>query len=462
MLKMWQKISIEKLTLFAVIIFGVFYLFVFPPNSAPDEPVHFAAAYQNAGAILGETSPDVNSVAVRKADVKMFTEYSIFPDSNTYKFFKEELFRPLPAYEVEIVDVPRESGVPYPFIYAPQTAGVLLGRAINANPEWLYMFGRILNLILYAVCAWLAVKLTPIAKGMFAVIALFPMAMELAASQNADTYTIAIALIALAQYLRIAYSDEPAKIRDLLLLLMTMLAMSPPKMIFFPFLMLLLFMPAKCFTTKKIEVIYRVLVVVLTIIVLALTLYAYIHRSDGGVPTVAFSDEKMYSFSDLAADPILFAKMCKRTIEAYFAYFLFSMIGTDLGWIEIQIPDVVIWIFLALAVLGAFREKVSDALLKKRDRIMFIFIFLIAALGTALIMYVSWTPFGSWDIIGIQGRYFLAGFPMLLIALSRWGKFPVRTAWLSDKHLVLYACILQVIVLICAYNFIAGREPVVL
>jgi uncharacterized membrane protein len=458
---LWQRLSVEKLTLFAVLIFGAFYLFVFPPNSAPDEAVHFAAAYQNADAMLGQTSPDTNSVAVRKADAKMFSDYSNFPDKHTYEFFRGELFKPLPADGTEIIDVPRMSGVPYPYIYIPQTIGVLIGRAFHANPEWLYLFGRILNLILYAVCAWLAVKLAPIGKGVFAVAALFPMAMELAASQNSDTFTIALSFIALAQYLRIVYTDGPAGTRDLWLLLLTMLAMGPPKVVFFPFLLLLLFLPGKCFLTKRLAVIFRILVVVLSIIVLGLTLYAYAHRADGGAPVVSFMDQEIYSFSDLASDPILFAKMCKRTIEMFFAFYLFSMVGTDLGWLEIRIPDVIIWIFFALAVLGTFREKAAEAALRLHDRLQFIIIFLLAAFGTALIMFVSWTPVGSWNIVGIQGRYFLPICPMILMFATRWRNIPPRPKWLSDKNLVLYACILEVIVLVCVHTFIAGRESVV-
>ena len=89
--------SIEKLTLFAVIVIGAFYLFVFPPASAPDEADHFRAAYQNVGAILGETSDDVDKVAIRTADEKMIRKYSTFPDIHTYEYFRQELFKPLEA-----------------------------------------------------------------------------------------------------------------------------------------------------------------------------------------------------------------------------------------------------------------------------------------------------------------------------------------------------------------------------
>jgi len=453
----WEGLPIEKLTLFAIIIIGAFYLFVFPPNSSPDESVHFRAAYQNVDAVLGQTSSDVKSVSIRTADNTMITDFSRFPDAHSYSYFKEELFKPLPAGGSEIINVERTSGVPQPYIYYPQTLGMLLGLALHVNPIWLYMLGRIFNLIFYAVCVWLSVKLTPVGKGLFAVMALWPMAMELAASLNSDVYSIELAFLAIAQYLRIAYAEEPSGIRDIVLLLATMALLGPPKVVFLPIMMLAFFMPRRCFASLKTANIYRIVVVVVFVITTFISYYVYIHRADGGVPVVTFMDQQIYTFSDLFADPLLFAKMCYRTIKIYTEFYLNSMIGSDLGWLEIRINKIVIEAFLALAVIGAFKSSAAEKTLIVRDRIQFLAIFLISAFGMAVIMFVSWTPVGSWNIIGLQGRYFLPAFPLFVLFAARWKK-PVRPAWLSDKNLVLVACCLSVFVLVSAYIFISGRS----
>ncbi|MCL2110653.1 MAG: DUF2142 domain-containing protein [Clostridiales bacterium] len=460
-MKFFAGIPIERLTLFAVLAVGAFYLFVFPPNSAPDEAVHFAAAYQNVGTALGETSDDVKSVAIRAADEKMITDYSRFPDRHTVKFFGEELWKPLPPGGAEIIDVERVSGVPHPYIYFPQTAGMLLGRAFQVNPEWLYMLGRIFNLIFYAICVWMAVRLTPIGKGVFAIVALYPMAMELAASLNSDVYSTALAMLALAQYLRIAYSDSPARLQDLLLMLLTMALLGPPKVVFIPMMMLAFFLPARCFAEKAAAIRYRILVVAVLAATTFIALYVYMHRADGGVPVVTFLDQEVYTIEMLLADPFLFARMCKRTVDMFFEFYLHSMIGSDLGWLEIRINKGVIQAFLALSVIGAFKASASEKSLMLRDRIQFPIIFILAALGTAIIMFVSWTPIGSWNIIGIQGRYFLPAWPLFLLFAARWPK-PVRPTWLSDKLLVLAACGLNIYVLVSVYAFISTRGVVTL
>ena len=456
-----RGIPIEKLTLFAILIVGLFYLFIFPPNTAPDESTHLRSAYHNVGAIFGEVSEEAADVAMRAADADMIDKYPDFPNSATYELLGGELFKPLPPGGGEIIDTIRETGVPHPYIYFPQTAGMLIARVFNLNAEWLFLLGRIFNLVFFAFSVWLSIKLAPFGKGVFAVIALYPMAMHLAASLNSDTYTISLALLAFAQYLRIAYAEEPARIRDLVLMLLTMALLSPPKVIFLPMMMLAFFLPGRCFSKKKTAVIFRLAVVGVFILTTFITYYAYIHRGDGGAPIITFFDIEVYTLTDLIADPVLFAKTCKRTLEVYLGYFLHSMIGSDLGWIEIPINKMVINVFLALSVIGAFRLTATERILMIRDRVQFFSIFFLAALGTAVIMFVSWTPVGSWDIIGIQGRYFLPAFPLFILFAARWKK-PVRPSWLSDKTLVLIACGLQVFVLVSAYLFISGRDPIIL
>jgi len=455
-LNIWRKLPLEKLTLFAILAIGAFYLFVFPPNSVPDESMHFRSAYYNVSAVLGQTSEDVKSVAMRKADVKMVEEYPDFPKASTYEFFRENLFKPLPAGGNEIVDVERTAGVPHPYVYFPQTLGMLLGRALHANPEWLYLLGRIFNLIFYAVCIWLTIKIAPIGRGVLALVALYPMAMHLGASLNYDVYTTALAFLAIAQYLRIVYSDNPARMRDLLLLLLTMALLGPPKVVFLTIMMLAFFLPGRCFISRRAAAFYRILVAVVFLITAFIALYVYLHRADGGVPVVVYEGHTINTFEHLFADPLEFAKMCKRTIVQKFEFYLNSMVGAELGWLEISINKIVIEVFLALSVIGAFKSAAVEKSLILRDRILFPIVFLLSALGMAVVMFVSWTPVGSWDIIGLQGRYFIPVWPLFVLFAARWPK-PVRPDWLSDKHLVLYACGLHVFVLISAYLFIAGR-----
>jgi len=452
-----KTFSIEKLTLFAIIVIGAFYLFVFPPNSGPDESNHLRAAYQNVNVVMGEVSSDINSLSMRAADERLIEGYPHFPTRETYQEFFDNLFVPLPAGGNEIVDVVRDSGVPHPYIYFPQTAGILVARAFDMNPEWLYLFGRIFNLIFFAVCVWLSIKIAPIGKGVFALVALYPMTMHLAASMNSDVYSIALAFLVLAQYLRIAYSDAPAKIPDLFILLATMALLGPPKVVFIPVMMLAFFLPNRCFHSKTFAWIFRAIVAAVCLATIYIAWYVFINRTAGGVPVVEAGVGELNTFEHIFADPVLFAKTCWRTILMHFEFYYHSLIGSELGWLEISINKILLNVFMALSVLGAFKYKLQEKTLLLRDRIQFPIIFLIMALATAVVMFVSWTPIGSWDIRGLQGRYFLPFWPLFLLFIARWQK-PVRPKWLSDRNMVLIASMLHIIVLVTAFLFIYGRE----
>ena len=457
-MRFWTGLPLEKLTLLAVLAVGAFYLFVLPPNSAPDEPMHFQSAYYNVNAVLGQNTDDVTKITMRAGDAGMEEKYNGIANRETYERLAKSIFLPIPAADAKLVEISRASGVPHPYIYFPQTLGMLFGRMFQANPEWLFLLGRIFNLIFYAVCIWMAIKLAPVGKGVFALVALYPMALELAASLSSDTYTTALAFLALAQYLRIAYADGPARWRDLLMMLLTMALMGPPKVVFIPMMMLALFLPGRCFGTRKMAVLFRVLVAAVGIATVFIALYVYVHRADGGVPVVTFEDIEVNTVNNLVSDPVLFAKTCKRTLEGYFGFYLFSMIGSDLGWLDIHLNKVPFLAFLALSVVPAFKASAVEKTLLIRDRLQFPLIFLVAALGTAIVMFLSWTPVGSWDIIGLQGRYYLPAWPLFILFAARWAK-PVRPSWLSDKNLVLANCCLQVFVLVSAYIFISGRNP---
>ncbi|MDR3364546.1 MAG: DUF2142 domain-containing protein [Clostridiales Family XIII bacterium] len=457
-----EKISTERMALAMLLFFGAIYLFVFPPNAAPDELVHYSSAYEAADAVMGQKADDPSAIMMRSADTRFYSDYSNFPDMYTYRHFTEELAAAPPKGEAaEIVEANRLTGVPYPYILAPQAAGILLARLLHLNPEWLYLLGRVFNLLAVAVSVWASVKLTPIGKGVFALVAFFPMALELSASLSTDAASICLGFLAAAQYLRIAYSGEPSKLRDLILFAATIALLGPPKVVFFPIFMLAFFLPGKCFATKRLAAVFRVCIALLFIALLFMTLYSYMHRGEDGAPVISLDGVVTYSISGLANDPLHFMRLCKYTIRFFFLFYLLSMAGSDLGWLELSMPGFAVWIFLALPAIAAFRSKSAGDThsLRPFDRIQFGLVFFLAALGTAVVMYVSWTPEGMQDyILGIQGRYFLPVIPLLILLAARWRR-PVRPAWLSDKHLLLVACMLQPLILMTAFSLIAGRTP---
>jgi len=203
--------------------------------------------------------------------------------------------------------------------------------------------------------------------------------------------------------------------------------------------------------------VFKIAVILVFFAALALVGWNYLHRGDGGVPVITYGDGPFYTFADITETPRFFAAMCWHTIKQFWEFYLNSMIGAELGHLEVSVNKVIIEAFLALSILAGFRTDTEKSLSRK-ERILFALLFLIAAFGTLLIMFVSWTPVGSGVILGIQGRYFTPVAPMLLLCAARWGPL-VRPAWLGDKQLLLINCALQPIILVTAFATIDGRTP---
>jgi len=375
---------------------------------------------------------------------------------------------------LQLTEGDRFSGVLYPYVYFPQALGFLIARAMALSPEWLFLLGRIFNLILYAVAVWASIKITPIGKGVLAVVALFPLSIHIAASLSYDVLSFSLAFLAVAQYLRLAKSDKPARLYELLLLLATVCLLAPPKAIFFPFFLLVFFLPKHCFSSLRNSVLFRAGVVVVFFAVFAVFFYSYLHRGDGGAPVITYGDGPFYSLSDITDTPRFFLAMVYHTLQMFFLFYLGSMIGSDLGWLEVGMPKIIWIVFLAISILAAFRapareERLPDGApesaltrgpvyrqtLSRYDRIMFILMFIIAAAASLAIMFISWTPVGSYYILGIQGRYFTPVFPALLLGVL-WFRLPARK-WITDKRLVLACCILLIPVLLQSFVHIATR-----
>ncbi|MDR1815932.1 MAG: DUF2142 domain-containing protein [Clostridiales Family XIII bacterium] len=456
LMQLCPRVSLAKMAFILVLFFGCLFTFVFPPNAVPDEPVHFAATYQNVDAALGDDITNPETIPLRLADLRIYYRYHYpFPDARSYESFYEGLTGPRPtggllsSYEGD-----RFAGVPYPYVYYPQTLGFLIARGFSLSPEWLVLLGRLFNLLCFAAAVWAAIRIAPFGGGVFALVALYPLCLQQAPSLSYDTVTIALGFLALAQYLRLTRLEGPARPVELILFLATVFLLGPPKVVFLPFFLLVFLLPRTCFVTKHQEIVFKIAVVLVFFAALALVGWNYLHRGDGGVPVITYGDGPFYTFADITETPRFFAAMCWHTIKQFWEFYLNSMIGAELGHLEVSVNKVIIEAFLALSILAGFRTDTEKSLSRK-ERILFALLFLIAAFGTLLIMFVSWTPVGSGVILGIQGRYFLPVWPSVLLAVTGW-KLPLRRH-LTDKRLVLAATVLLVPVLYTAFTHIATR-----
>jgi uncharacterized membrane protein len=451
-----KKVRISVLFLVIMLSFGTLYMFVFPPNTAPDEGTHFLTTYQLADRVLGQKSEQEYSFMMREEDRAHESIFFHYPDHETYTNYAQDLKRFRTDMAGEALHdnlIFMEPTIPYEFY--PQTIGFVIARVLHLTVGWQYLLGRFFNLLIFSLLIFLAIERTPIGKGVFACISLFPMTLEIVSSLSYDTSVIALAFLGTAEYLYIAYGDKHARVRDLVALNVILLLLGPTKAIYVTMFLLAFFIPKKYFESRKQLIVYRSVVALVFLAVCAVTVKLNVeivtsHSADRGVSR----EEEILTMADLLADPLKFVEMAVYTTAVRMNDFIYTLIGKKLGNLDIPIRNFVIWGFFLAALVSAVSMKDSRETIGKRERIQFPIVFIGSYIGMLLVFFIAWTKVNSTIIEGLQGRYLTPVLPLLLLLLN--GKKLTRKR-ITDKHLLVFVSFLQCVVLITVFQVIVCR-----
>ena len=172
---------------------------------------------------------------------------------------------------------------------------------------------------------------------------------------------------------------------------------------------------------------------------------------------VSWSHEEGYSLSWLLRNPAEYLMMVVRTLIQMADYYFYTMLGSKLGWLDINLPTVYAVVsFLAFFLSLQMREDfVMRRKIRVRTKLWVLLLCAGSAFLTILAMALNWTPMSYNYILGVQGRYFLPLLiPVLWIAKDRY--ITVGTE-LRDKILVITGLVnIWVLVYVYSYTIFAG------
>ena len=114
--------------------------------------------------------------------------------------------------------------------YLPQVFGLLLGKLFSSSPVILMYFGRLMNLILSLLIIFLAIRITPIGKWTFFLLALMPKTLYMMASLSYDALVISTSFLLIALFLYYAFKATEIRWKYIALLffLILLLGLSKP------------------------------------------------------------------------------------------------------------------------------------------------------------------------------------------------------------------------------------------
>ncbi len=481
--------GLEYVYLRAGLFFGILYLLVLPPLSAPDEVSHYITAYQLSSRMLGKPSNAATGhVLVRAQDMWLQDvgdqyEYETGEDGylrpvaestenawplgqtlteDTYKVIRQQgLWGRRQLSAADSGDQPVVSVYP-PVVttdvaYIPQAAGISLARALNLNSICLVYLGRFFNLLFFAAMTFLSIKRLPFGKEVMMGVALLPMTLHLSASFSYDVMILGCMFYLTAVCLDLAYEKERVRLGDVAVLALLMAAAGPCKMIYGVLMGLCLLIPVRKFGGWKRWAAAAGAVALAWGLSMAMvngqTIVSYAARTEGDVP---WAQEAGYSLTLLLHQPMQLIRMLYQTLLWQAEQYHLSMIGAWMGNLDdvLDVPYLVVVLLTGCLLCLAAKKPGESILLPFKARV-WIWVLCGACAGAAMLsMLIAWTPLSSPVISGVQGRYFLPFLPMLLMSLKN--DFIILTK--NGNRSILYLmCCANGYVLLRLYSIVSMR-----
>lgn len=412
-----MKWEAHRLFLLMGICLGVLYIFILPPYSTPDEQAHIYTAYAFSNSLMGKEAVNEDGNTIAREEDLLMGVLEKRPDTETYGMVADHLFDTAGGKELSAFPGGPLSGVPG-FVYTPQIIGISLARLLNIGNVGLLMIGRLFALAFYLLCGYFAVKKMPFAKVLMVTVLLLPISLELGGSFSYDSFIIGVCAWFTGHCLYLAYEKNKVLRSDWILLIILAVLMSPCKIVYVLLCLLVLLIPVKKSATRIGCILGRLSVCAGGLLSLAVvrlvTMTEYLSRQEN---TLSYIETSGYTLSELLSQPLTIIQMYYDSFRKYGDFYFETMMGGQLGWLDIQISDVLIFALAIILVLAVLAKEKEPFYLEKKDK--WIMALISAGVIGALMMVflLTWTPYGSKVIEGTQGRYFLPVLPLVVLLL---------------------------------------------
>lgn len=430
-----EKMKIEKVFLVMFIPMAITFCALIPMNQVPDEYSHFMRAYEISEGNLVTTN--------HKWDASIYDTIGNNKYKDLLKHSKIKTSSKKNLYYYDNTSL-------YSFVcYIPQALGVKLAKIVSLNILGQAYLGRLFNLAVFIAIMFFAIKLIPYKKECIFIIAFLPIVIQEAISLSPDALTIATATLFVSSilYFKNKKDEKFTKMQFIYLAILSVI-LSLCKIVYLPICLLLFLLPKEKFSSLKKK---NILIITLAIFVVVINLI-WLNIASQFLPyedNINSSSQLKFIFNHIPKYIVLIF----RTYEGMSLDLMFNSLGRGLGWYNIFLSYLYMipltFIFAVMYLTNNY-EKIN---LNKYEKLLILFIVLSVILLISTSLYLQWTPVGSHEISGIQGRYFIPLFPLLAFLSTRMKVTP-KINW-SNKYLYIFLVGLNSYTLMCIFlNFI--------
>ena len=497
-----QKCPLHRMVFCFVLALGILFSMVLPPYSAPDEQFHINQSFTLASTIYNPYLPvaqsQIHSSLRRPSDVDVIVQ-----DGETTVFSWQHIAKNLlttnsdPFTHTQDYD---EYQVDSSYtMYWISVFGVLAGFLLRLGFIPTLFLGRLANLVFFAFLAAWAVKRTPVAKAVFAAVALLPMTLHLAASYSRDSNLLALCLLFAALVLDLAFGPrENIGWKQLILPALAGLLIVPSKIVYFPLALLVFLIPAARLGRYSKAVKGGFLALCLAVFFFSAGGQVILNDFVSGSTQVAAGaasssvsseitapapsapessaqsaasapesseetaapqteeapvqdDSVCYTLPYILSHPLDTLELAIRSVVENGDHYVKTLIGGTLSYFDPGVQIAWTWV-AALMILLVLAWLQPGFELPVWAKALCLLIGL-ACCGLAVLGCISWTPTYYTTIYGLQGRYFLPVLSLLLLAR------PKRLLLQTDctRGLVYAVTLVDLLVLLNAFLSILAR-----
>lgn len=450
-----KKTKLEYVFLLTALVLGLMYSAMIPVRSAPDETMRMESALNSAGNFMGWDTGEQNTMVLRVLERDnglsetgiVHEYYASYFDRLTETGGDASLVEMRFNYTEEVPQV----------LYAVPGAGIALGRSLNLGAVPTFLLARLMHLLFYLGAGFYAIRRTPFGKEVFFLVTLLPMTIQETGTISIDSVPLSMVFAVVAFCLYYAFSDKKlseewkeAKVKTTIELaviaLFTFLLAGCKYGALLPVCLLLLLIISEKGKRDKMLSIGCLAVLAVDILGSFLPKILYTFQStvlDG-------AGEAHYTVGGLLSDPAHTFTVLGNTVNRYGDHYLYSTVGTSLGWFEINFPSTLGFIFLVILVAASLFKVGDERRFRRRTRILIIVLAFFGIAFSVAGMLLGNTPATSEVAEGVQGRYFIP-FLLPLLLLLKTDKIHVNNGELILREAILAALYMHVIVIQCLF-----------
>lgn len=413
-----RRCRIEKVFVFTILCLGVIYNFVLTPYMTPDESYHIDMSYRHSNTLLGIESAGENKCYKRQDDTEL--EFTSSPSLENYKIIYDGLFSM--AENDTLVEAEATSTTEAPMIiYLPAVLGMTLARLLHLGTVPMLLLGRWFSLLGFTILTYFGMKKLPFGKTALFLLAVLPMNLQQCTSFSYDAVITGVSFLYICWCVSLAFGEKQVKATDMLGLgILGIILVYGKSGVYLPLALLIFLIPAARFGGKRVRnlcVLGLFLLPVLCFLNQNTATVSYIATTTEATATVGSSTTAGYTIGYFLSQPLEFVRMLANTLSDKTAFYLESLVGQKMGWVEIDISEVISMLFWLLLILASLKTKEEPMYIRTGQKWWIVFVCAVCAGLILAGMLLTWTPRGYVSIEGVQGRYFIPLMPALLLVL---------------------------------------------